>query len=307
MITSSEGFIVATPTKCGATTVEDVARRFVRNNGADGDMFRMLDWAFPRRKHSMALPPVVRDQTGGIVIDGHAGAEETHDEWEGSDRWLLLRNPFDRYVSIYKYLSLPRNYSQWGAREIQGSSWPGTNKDRWATRTPMSFAQFLNFYCDERERFDSPKGVRRRGTVYEGRAYRAPWVWLDSLPRCADLLAAQPAVDSDWGVVEGFLTLEKLWLGEEETGSLARLFATYGITYPVGKPLHANKTRAWGSERYGVYRDVTFDHEFWGGFGLTREGVELAGFRHVCSGMVCGLCRSGVVEEYLWWVTALAS
>ena len=318
MITSSEGFIVGTPTKTGASTVEDVARRFVRNNGVDGDMFRVCDWGFPRRKHGMCLPPTVREAAGGIVIDGHAAEYDEElavREWGGHDRWLLLRNPFARYVSIYKYLSLGRNYSQWGAKQLQAEEWAGpraefSKADRrgetWHLRPRMTFSEFMVWYSDERERMSTPKMMRRRGDLNEGRAYRSPWVWLDSLVDSARFMADAPTADDQGGVVEGYLTVERLFADEATPGSLRRLFACYGMDpNDVGKRLHANKTRGWGSERYGVYRDVTFEDEFWGAFGLSEDGVKLAEFQHQCAGMVCGVCRSGVVGEYCWWLDAL--
>ena len=308
MITSSAGFILATPTKCATTSLEGVAKRHMKNAGADGDLFRIMDWDHPRRQHRMCLPPRVRDAAGGIVVDGRSGEDDEHSEWMDHDRWLLTRNPFDRYVSIYKYLSSPQNYSQWGAKEIQGSNWGGSTdvflaaRDRgeeWPDRPKMNFREFLIWYCDQRDMLRSPEGVEQRGPLDQGRAYRSPWVWTDSLVESAALLEGQ---DGD-GELVGFLSLEHLWDGPDVVGSLRRMLACYDLTdedINLGE-LHANRSTGWSGA------DVTFSRSFWGGFGLSRGNVNRADFRVLSSASRNLLRRVGVVDEFKWWVTALSA
>lgn len=154
--------IIATPTKCATTTMEAVARRHMRRaeqiEGVDSGWLRLMDWDSPRRQHRMALPP-------------NRGAEN----WAEADRWLLVRNPYKRYMSVYEYLRSPQNYSQWGARWVQGREWPGLADGPWRKLKPMTFKVFLGWLADQRE--NGPE----RPDWTEGGAYRSPWVWTDSL------------------------------------------------------------------------------------------------------------------------------
>lgn len=179
MITSKGKFIIATPTKCGTTTLEELARRHaggrISRGGVWDESFRIMDWEAPRRQHRMALPP-------------DRGVSEG---WGNVDRYVVVRNPYLRYLSIYMYLKEPRNFSQWGAREVQGCNWPGQSNYRLA-HEPMCFETFLQWLVDKRAEYSSAGLMgKRRGAVYEGRAYRSPWVWLDPLPRSVWFLASQ--------------------------------------------------------------------------------------------------------------------
>lgn len=299
MITSSAGFVLATPTKCATTSLEGVAKRHMKNAGADGDLFRIMDWDHPRRQHRMCLPPRVRDAAGGIVVDGRSSEDNDHAEWESHDRWLLTRNPFDRYVSIYKYLSAYANYSQWGARQIQRSEWGGHGEIVYHG-PKMNFREFLAWYCDQRDFLRSTEGEEKRGPLDQGRAYRSPWVWTDSLIDSAAYLEGQ---DGD-GELVGFLSLEHLWSGADVVGSLRHMLACYDLSdedINLGE-LHANRSTGWESSG----ADVTFSRAFWGGFGLSRDAVNRADFRVLSSANRNLLARVGVADEFKWWVTAMS-
>lgn len=185
MIASSAGFVIATPTKCGTTTLEAMARRAERWAGKPVPEFAIMDWDRPRRQHRMALPPTGSLGEGPLTMGG----------WGDADRYLLVRNPFRRYISVYEYLKAPQNYSQWGAREVQGWSWGGHDESKIVQRPPLSFSQFLRWLADARDTYHwmrLEQGPKNRGDLTTGFAYRSPWVWTDSLVDSLMLLRQQP-------------------------------------------------------------------------------------------------------------------
>lgn len=283
MITSDAGFIIATPTKCATTSLEGVAKRHMRNAGIDADLFRIMDWDKPRRQHRMCLPPAM-----GTVGEGEEYADPDDGsslarpnpgaEWEDAARILLIRDPFTRYASIYRYLRSPQNYSQWGARYVQGREWGGHDPVIGATLEdldPMDFPTFLGWLADQRELLAEPDEVARRGDLSTGSAYRSPWVWTDPLDWSAAV----------WGVEPGnVLRLESLW-GDD--GDLALLFARFGVDGVDARELHANRSTGWGS-------DVDTTAEFWGGLGVSR----IAPYMWFSRGKVRkAVARLGVFEE----------
>ena len=80
-------FIIATPTKCGTTSIEALARSRGKRLG--------LSTVRPRQ-HRMVVP----------------------EEYVSFRRYMMVRNPYDRLASIYLYLSNPSNYSQWAHWEV---------------------------------------------------------------------------------------------------------------------------------------------------------------------------------------------
>jgi len=81
------GSVIATPTKCGTTSIEALARSRGSRLG--------LTTVRPRQ-HRMVVP----------------------DEYANFRRYMMVRNPYDRLASIYLYLSNPSNYSQWAHWEV---------------------------------------------------------------------------------------------------------------------------------------------------------------------------------------------
>lgn len=283
MITSDKGFLIATPTKCATTTLEAVVKRHQRQNPADHDDFRLMDWDSPRRQHRMALPPVVRD-------DPLFKEADVDEEWADVDRFLFVRNPFRRYMSIYTYLSAPANYSQWGAREVQRGDWGGhdINKVIEADLPRMTFEEFLWWYIDQRKAAESPEGWARRGNVEEGRAYRSPWVWTDSLSRSLGLLQQQPGIGGE--DEPECLHMEDLW------DELDRLSRDYGVVGLDLSPIHANRSTAYGDRG----ADPS-DRSFWGGIGCVKrvfKGYDWAGWSGSwCEKSSCAACVLRVTEE----------
>jgi hypothetical protein len=294
MITSEDNFILATPTKCGTTTLEAIARRHMRNN-VDCDDFRIMDWDSPRRQHRMALPPLMGHNDMEVKHEGEMiltpGTPDING-WGGVDRYLFVRNPFTRYMSVYTYLRAPANYSQWGAKAVQGSEWPGIGTSAWSEEDPMLFEEFLFWLSDMRRQKD-----RERPPFTSGAAYRSPWVWTDSLTMSLDMLTCQP------GEAEGEVSLVRLERINEVAdveGSLAWLLANHGLDGEVQiGGIHANRTTGYGA---GSANTRASSDEFWGGIKCTRKaqfnawdgaasGVKEKGQDH------CGACAVGVVAE----------
>lgn len=229
MITSDAGFVIATPTKCGTTTLEEMCRRHRGGRAHPGlPSFRIMDWEKPRRQHRMALP---------VGLD-----------WGNADRYLMVRDPRARYCSMYEYLRAPHNYSKFGARETQGRVWGGWQRGRVGLETePLTFEQFLMFVARQRDVFRSGRWYKRRGDLYEPFAYRSPWVWLDGLDVSYGAFAAQP------GGARGEVTcirLERFW------ESMAALKDRYGlVSLSVRPTVHANRTLTYGGKSVDDYWD----------------------------------------------------
>lgn len=269
MIVSESGaFLIATPTKCATTTLEAVTRRHMRHHGP-GE-FDLMEWDSPRRQHRMALPPDVEDANGR--------------KWKYGDfdRFLFVRNPYRRYMSVYTYLSAPANYSQWGAREVQGVEWGGHDERKIVRRPKMSFETFLFWLADRRADDDS-----KRGSYVLGKAYRSPWVWTDSLTMSLDFLIQQPG---DPNINAGLLRMESIW------AELERLSDEYDLDLNLS-PIHANRSTA-----YGESGALPGGKEFWGGIKCGRRVFR---GRIFLGDMVqptdpdcrCAACAIGVADE----------
>ncbi len=282
--TSKGRFIIATPTKCGTTTLEALAKRHMRNAGADADQFRIMDWDSPRRQHRMALPPVA-DSASNNEWNGETSGEN---EWGAATRYLFVRNPYTRYMSMYTYLSAPANYSQWGAREIQGIDWGGPGGTMPNLPPKKTFEEFLHWLAARRWSLSKKTNAKRRGSLWDGRAYRSPWVWTDSLWRSYDLLQGQPGPAEANAVA--LLRLEQVW------EDLAALKEAWDIDSLVLGGLHSNRSTGYGEEG----ADPS-SREFWGGVRCARKafaGREFlpAGVEER-SGCSCGACEVGVASE----------
>lgn len=151
-------FFIATPTKVGTHSLEAVATR-PANAGAL-ELVGATHGDRRRRMHRMAPDPL----------------------WGEYNGVLLVRNPWSRWVSVYEYLRAPKFYSQWGARDVQGTAWGGKNERvRASLGQPMTFEDFLGWMRDQRALHYTPAALAKRGPVTTSYAYRSPWVWTDSL------------------------------------------------------------------------------------------------------------------------------
>lgn len=276
MITS-EGkvgrFIIATPTKCGTTTLEEMCRRHRGGRaGEPVDTFRIMDWEKPRRQHGM-VPP---------------------EGWDAAARFIMVRNPYDRWVSVYEYLLNPANYSKWGAKEIQGSQWRGKwaygEQQRLGSRPPMNFLQFVEFVIQSRREYASGRWANKRGPFLVPFHYRSPWVWLDRLDESALKLRNQSGFNKTTDVLWS-LRLENFWDGME------LLKDWYGLAdLSVRRSIHANRSLR--------RKDGVGGPTYWGGMvscgqHVTRgegEGMLAAGKVWDRCG-ICPACRLGVDVE----------
>jgi hypothetical protein len=85
-------------------------------------------------------------------------------------------------VSVYEYLRAPKFYAQWGAKEVQGSTWGGSH-DPDLLRSlgpPKTFEEFLSFLLHQRSINYTKPMLARRGSPRDSHSYRSPWIWLDS-------------------------------------------------------------------------------------------------------------------------------
>jgi hypothetical protein len=204
--------------------------------------------------------------------------------WRRADRYLMVRNPYTRYMSMYEYLRAPHNYTKFGAREIQGKTWGGLQRGRpspYADREPMNFEEFLLWLVAARKEYGNGRWEKRRGPHTTPFAFRSPWVWLDSLVDSWHHLAAQP---SEGEIRTGVVYLEHIW------EHMAGLRSLYGLgTLSVRGTIRANRTL--------TYRDGG-GAAYWGGVGCARSVFSHDGrfnARAVVFSVGCG-CAACAVE-----------
>lgn len=273
MIFSSHGFLIATPTKCATTTLEVMAKRNMRRPQRKVNQFRIVDWEpGPRRQHRMALP----------THEGWAGDPDM--DFAGLDRYMMVRNPYARLVSLYDYLRAERNYSQWGAREICGDQWAAPKRLRRKVREgpPLTFEEFLLWLAHQRDVHRSPRSVRVRGPVSLGRAYRSPWLWSDSLLDSWGFLYGQGGYARNSGILQ----MERL------PEVIDYLCDAYQINMSR-KILHSNKN---------VMRPSGPPRDYWRSIECTRRLYTKGGdFRpeevRITAGCECAACIVGVANE----------
>lgn len=257
MIVSHEGkFVIATPTKCGTTTLEAVARRHVRRLGDEGVRTFSVAEAdrgdSHRRQHRM-VPP---------------------EGCESYQAYLLVRNPLDRMVSIFEYLRAPQNYSQWGARAVQGNAWGGKDKEKMYNENPKNFCKFVQWYARQKRIADRDEG---RGIADDPRSYRSPWVWTDMLWDSLDFL--QSNTESKVLLIQ----LEELW---DELDDVLREHGVEGVDLA---PLHSN--RSTGREHVDPVAYYTYKSDY------TAHSLGLGKNVIVRSGLRGGVQRLYLLEE----------
>jgi hypothetical protein len=222
------------------------------------------------------------------------------DGWEDADRYIIVRNPFARYVSIFKYLSNRANYSKWGAMDIQRSEWAGWEKGRTGVHgRPMTFPEFLTYYADSREFFSSGRWGKRRGPFQRPTHYRSPWVWLDSLKDSHNKLQAAPG-EPEEGV--NVICLERLW---DDLEMIKTKYDLGGLW--LRRSIHANKTLTYPLGDGGLAVHVEGDawepwHQFYGPRTklCNSKFVEKAVCKYVRDwGGLCPACRLGIRTEGL--------
>lgn len=113
-------FIIATPTKCGTYSWE----------------------AFGRRTPGLE---VIRPLHNMVVPAQHAG----------KDRYLAVRDPYERLISVWTFIFYSPNRAQWGHRDMD----------------EPTLLQFLRWFKDRKEEADAEQWIQGR----------SPWVYTKSL------------------------------------------------------------------------------------------------------------------------------
>lgn len=211
MIISNSGqFLIATPTKCGTTTLEELARRH-------------------RGGRTPRFPDAMRSFAIMDAVDSDDNSRRQHRMCRPAGTldfrmYMMIRHPYDRLVSIYEYMRNPANYSKWGAYQVQGNEWPGWTRDP-SLMQPMTFTRFVIWYAECRDYYSSLLMQKRRGDLDSSRAYRSPWIWTDSLR-------------DSWEIASPVrcLRLEYLW------SDLAAVCRKHGVAMSLRQSIHANRS-----------------------------------------------------------------
>ena len=230
MIISHDGeFLIGTPTKCGTHTLEAVAKRAERRGlGSQLCIAGPIAPDTSRRQHHMYVPK----------------------EWAHYRRLLLVRNPYDRAVSLYEWLRDPAWYTQWGAKYVQRGEHPKVDGD---SRPAMNFNEFVTWLREQkRDWVNVESRALSEGRVVRGEgsmAYQSPWIFIDGLVQSYQHLFDTIHVNS-WSSAGDFIRIEHV---HED---LASLFATQEVPVLIdlldGK-LHNNATRGRGGRPWQSY------------------------------------------------------
>lgn len=164
IVSDRHKFLIATPTKTGAQSLRAMAETWVRRGG-DPSQLRQ-HWPL---EHRMSIP-------------------------EGSEdyaRWIVVRDPYRRLVSMYNYLRRPGYYQQW-------------EHEAAAART---FTDWLAWYAEQRDRYDTAEWPEKRIT-----SGRIPYMWTDTYRTLHSIIAGRvPEAEARWGARPcGRLILERL-------------------------------------------------------------------------------------------------
>lgn len=120
------GFVIGTPTKCGTHSWEALAKA-------------VPSMDLIRPQHLMDPP----------------------DEYKQYDRYIIVRDPYERLVSMWSFICHSPNRTQWGAKETRG----------------MSLTDWLRWFLP-----------RQREASERTWQFRSPWVWTKTMSECADRL-----------------------------------------------------------------------------------------------------------------------
>jgi hypothetical protein len=166
LVSEIHDFIIFTPTKTGTFSWEAAMRKYPAE----------VQWVKPRHK---LTPPV------------WMSAPET--------RYMLVRNPYSRLVSVWWYLGyIGNSKSQWGHRYVMH----------------QNFSQFLPWFEAQRELVEHRLWIQGR----------APHMWTKSLTQCAEI--AKP---------DRTLMMEHMWDNWQNFGVLYGLYPTYDHHSNIGK------------------------------------------------------------------------
>jgi hypothetical protein len=224
IVSETAGFIIATPTKCGSTSLKSMARRHEKH--FDDEAFTVLHTGDKHRFYQHRMIP------GEDRID--------------YDRYIIVRHPARRYLSIYDYMRSYTNYSAWSANIAQGDEWPefcggkpNGNKQR-RQGPPLTFSEYMWYLVEQRDVVNDPSNPenhwKRGNTEDDPSAFRAPWVWTDSLYDSMVYLAGDDCDIEDIGIIK----LESM------DGDLDDIKIAYGdaMSHVNLKPVWSNRSKS---------------------------------------------------------------
>lgn len=166
-------FVIATPPKCGTHSYEALSKI-------------VPGMAMIRPQHLMIVP------------------EEHADKL----RYICVRDPYDRLVSMWTFICHSSNRTQWGAKIVRG----------------YDFDEWLTFYINGQA--EAEERPWQQG--------RSPWTWTKTLTQCAgSVVLATPGKGARLPTIPLKL--------EEADDALARLVKRHGLVLPphrTGKGLY---------------------------------------------------------------------
>jgi len=168
------------------------------------------------------------------------------EEHAHKDRLFLVRNPYDRLLSIYHHIV--RKYTEWGYRYIKN----------------MSFVEFIPWFLDQRaELIDHPKT----------NSYGAPGVWIRTAFENWDELTSDDHLERSMGA-------DCYWFKIEDGTFFPWLVDGYSLKTRREEMPRSNSSDAWKSKiasgaevlqrnrGRSVARDMSFTQSGWSDVGV---------------------------------------
>lgn len=175
------GFIIATATKCGTHSWEALAK------------------ASPQLE-------ILRPQQHRMIVP---------EEYADHDRYIAVRDPYDRLRSMWSFICHSTNRTQWGAKTTRG----------------WSFQRWL-------EEWFLPKQAEAAALPYQA---RSPWVWTFTLTQNQHLVGCDLTPDGEVPAVRKMRHKVLPLKIEHATQEMQRLHDLYGFQMPRSDMYHSNR------------------------------------------------------------------
>lgn len=147
LVSDAYRFVVATPTKCGAHSFNGLASEWERGGGDPGVLRSM--WSGAKDKHRLAPPEGCEDYL----------------------RFLVVRNPAERMVSMWDWLS--RRKGEWMHRDV---------------RKLDGFPEFVEWLWEQRQAASGASGGSGAAARGPGAGGVRLFLWTDTLQEQMNLL-----------------------------------------------------------------------------------------------------------------------
>lgn len=171
-----DGFVIATPTKCGTHSWEALARA-------------VPSMELIRPQHLMVVP----------------------EEYEDHDRYIVVRDPYERLISMWSFICHSTNRTQWGAKETRG----------------MGLNEWLHWFLPRQAAADE-----------QGWQFRSPWVWTKTLLQCKKAM-----LSGTWPLKIEEADKDMLWIAELYGIGLPGRRAEEGMYHSNRADMHRPKYR----------------------------------------------------------------